>query len=119
MIITEAAENSAIATLGYTATSLAGIFELMNAWADPQRTFMRDHARYDANMILAEVYARLSFVHQEVHKTLNGEGGTVQRALQEDLKTVQQQVEIAKANLARINGITPKTVRAGKREVIL
>lgn len=120
MILTEAAEKSAIDTLGYTATSLAGIFELMNAWADPERKFMNDHARYDANMILAEVYARLAYVHQEVHKTLNGEaGGTMQRTLQEELKAVQHQIEIAKANLARINGITPTTVKAGKREVIL
>ena len=117
--MTEGAEKSALDTLGYVATSLSCIYKLMNAWADPEKAFMNDFARYDANMVLSEVYARLAFVHQEVHKTLEGKGGAMQRTLQEELLGVQHQIEIAKANLARINGITPKAVKAGKREVIL
>lgn len=112
--------ESTIDTLRWTHANLGRVFQLLNAWADPDRAFMNDFARYDANMVLAETYARLAQIFEHVKKALeNPEHGPEIANYMAVLSGIQYQIKEAEAKLAHITSSTPSTVKAGKREVIL
>lgn len=118
--MTQTTEVSALDTLLYVQKVLSGVFSLMNAWADPDKAFMNDHSRYDAGMILAEVYARLAHMHTRVNEALEGDAlGPTLADLQEEVLALKAKIDAAQATLDHIEGRTPVATKAGKREVIL